>query len=135
RQAGASVHWHEHAGGWLADHDDWFESSIDRLFVAGEITGVAGADAALEKGRVAAAGILRALGRVDEPGALRLARSARRRLAWRERFAGVLQELARPPRGLAQQVMREESILCRCESITRREFETRLIQHPHIVTA
>lgn len=135
RQAGASVHWRDHAGGWLADHDDWFESSMEKLFVAGEITGVAGADAALEKGRVAAAGILRALGRVDGPGALRLARSARRRLAWSERFAGVLHELARPPRGLAQQIMCDESILCRCESITRAEFQSRLLEHPHIATA
>ncbi len=135
RQAGARVHWREHAGGWLADHDDWFESSIEKLFVAGEITGVAGADAALEKGRVAAAGILRALGRVEDAGALRLARSARRRLARSERFAGVLHELARPPQGLAQQVMRDESVLCRCESITRGEFQSQLIEHPHIATA
>jgi NADPH-dependent 2,4-dienoyl-CoA reductase/sulfur reductase-like enzyme len=135
RQAGASVHWREHAGGWLADHDDWFQSSIEKLFVAGEITGVAGADAALEKGRVAAVGILRALGRADDVDARRLAASARRRLAWSERFAGILHELARPPQGLARQVMSDESILCRCESITRGEFQSRLIEHPHIATA
>jgi phage protein D len=40
RQAGAETHWKDHAGGWLARHTEWFESSIENLFVAGEITGV-----------------------------------------------------------------------------------------------
>ena len=31
--------------------------------------------------------------------------------------------------------MSDESILCRCESITRGEFQSRLIEHPHIATA
>jgi thioredoxin reductase len=135
RQAGARVWWHEDAGGWIAEHDEWLESTIKNLFVAGEITGVAGADAALEKGRVAAAGILRALGRIDTQAATRLASPARRRLVWWERFAGLLQELSRPPRNLVLEIMQDESVLCRCESITRRQFQSRMVEHPHIVTA
>jgi thioredoxin reductase len=53
RQAGAAVPLARRGGGWLVDHDEWFESSVGNLFVAGEVTGVAGADAALEKGRIA----------------------------------------------------------------------------------
>ena len=135
RQAGARVAWRENEGGWLADHDEWFESSVPRVFVAGEITGVAGADAALEKGRVAGAGILRALERVDTSTAQRLARSARRRLRRIGRFAAMLHALARPPQDLANETMSDEATLCRCESISRGEFERQLQLNPHVVSA
>lgn len=135
RQAGANVQWREHEGGWLVEHDEWFQSSVGNLFVAGEVTGVAGADAALEKGRIAAAGILRALGRVDARQAGELARPGRRRLAGIERFARVLHELARPPQHLADATMTGDAILCRCESIRRSEFERQLQENPHVVSS
>lgn len=134
RQAGADVHWKEHAGGWLAKHDEWLESSIKNLFVAGEITSVEGADAALEKGRVAAAGILRSLGRVDDNGANRLAAPAKKRLSRLQGFAAVLQQLARPPADLALQTMTDDTILCRCESIKRGELQQQLTDNRHVMS-
>jgi hypothetical protein len=135
RQAGATVRWREHEGGWVVDHDQWFESSVGSLFVAGEVTGVAGADAALEKGRVAAVGLLRALGRIDAGRADELARPFRRRLAGIQRFARLLHDLARPPQHLADATMTSEAILCRCESIRRDEFEQLLRENPHVVSS
>lgn len=135
RQAGAEMHWQEHAGGWLARHDEWLQSSIERLFVAGEITSVEGADAALEKGRVAAVGLLRSLQRIDDGTARRLAGSARERLLHLQHFAALLQALARPPAGLALQVMSDDTILCRCESIKRGELQRQLTEHSHIASA
>jgi NADPH-dependent 2,4-dienoyl-CoA reductase/sulfur reductase-like enzyme len=135
RQAGADVHWSEHAGGWLAKHNDWLESSIKNLFVAGEITSVDGADAALEKGRIAAAGILRSLGRVDDNGANQLAASARKRLSHLQGFAAVLQQLARPPADLALKTMTDDTILCRCESIKRGELQQQLTNNKHVMSA
>ena len=135
RQAGATVRWREHEGGWLVDHDQWFESSVGSLFVAGEVTGVAGADAALEKGRVAAVGMLRALGRIDARRAAELARPFRRRLAGMQRFARLLHDLARPPQHLADATMTSEAILCRCESIRRDEFEQLLRANPYVVSS
>jgi NADPH-dependent 2,4-dienoyl-CoA reductase/sulfur reductase-like enzyme len=135
RQAGADVCWREHEGGWLVVHDQWFESSIADLFVAGEVTGVAGAEAALEKGRIAALGILRALGRIDARQAERLARPFRRRLEGIQRFAHLLHELACPPQHLADATMTADAILCRCESIRRDEFEQALQESPHVATS
>jgi len=134
RQAGAAVHWRDEAGGWLVDHDEWFESSVGNLFVAGEVTGVAGADAALEKGRIAAFGILRRLGRLDDSLAARAAQLPRRRLDRIDGFARLLRELARPPRELANATMTEDATLCRCESIARGEFEQQLRQNPHVAS-
>ncbi|MFC4311380.1 FAD-dependent oxidoreductase [Steroidobacter flavus] len=135
RQAGAEMHWKDHAGGWLACHDEWLESSIEDLFVAGEITGVDGADAALEKGRIAAVGILRALGRVDDHRAHNLAASARKRLSRLQRFSAILQELARPPAGLQLQTMSDDTIVCPCESIKRGELRRALADNKHTLSA
>lgn len=134
RQAGAEMHWKDPAGGWLARHNEWFESSIDKLFVAGEITGVDGADAALEKGRIAAIGILRALGRMDDEQAHSRAAGAKRRLSQLQNFAAVLQELARPPATLALQTMTDDTILCRCESIKCADLKRALTENKHILS-
>ena len=135
RQAGVHTIWREYDGGWLAGHDEWFESSLRGLFVAGEITGVAGADAALEKGRIAGIGVLRALGRIELDKAERLAKPPRRRLRRIERFAQALSRLARPPQQLASETMTHDALLCRCESISCGEFRQRLEAHPHIASA
>jgi D-hydroxyproline dehydrogenase subunit alpha len=135
RQAGATAHWSENEGGWIVNHDEWFQTSVANVFVAGEVTGVAGADAALQKGHIAAGGILHALGLVDVHEAQRLARRARRRLRRLDRFARALSLLARPPQGLALETMTEDTILCRCESISRGEFRRLLEANPHIVSA
>jgi len=135
RQAGAETDWNDRAGGWLTRHDDWLESSIRNLFVAGEITSVDGADAALEKGRIAAVGILRSLGRLDDNQAHRLASASRKRLSHLQSFAAILQQLAQPPASLALQTMSDDTILCRCESIQRGELQRALAQNKHILSA
>jgi len=135
RQAGAEMYWKEHAGGWLARHDEWLESSIENLFVAGEITSVDGADAALEKGRIAAMGILRSLGRLDDNRASSLAASAKHRLSRLQEFAAILQELARPPASLALQTMNDDTLLCRCESIKCGELKQALAENKHVLSA
>jgi thioredoxin reductase len=135
RQAGAEMHWKDHSGGWLARHNHWFESSVENLFVAGEITSVDGADAALEKGRIAAYGILRSLGRLDDNRAHSGASSARRRLSHLQSFAAVLQQLALPPATLALQTMSDDTILCRCESIKRGELQRALAENNHVLSS
>lgn len=135
RQAGAEMHWKDYAGGWLARHNDWFESSVKNLFIAGEITGVEGADAALDKGRIAAFGILRSLARLDEDRARSLASVARNRLSHVQNFAAVLQQFAQPPAKLALQTMSDDTILCRCESITRGELQRALADNKHVLSA
>lgn len=135
RQAGAEMHWKDHAGGWLARHNEWLESSIKNLFVAGEITSVDGADAALEKGRVAAVGVLRALGRLDDGQAHSLAASAKKRLSQLQEFTRILQELARPPATLALQTMSDDTILCRCESIKCGDLKHALAENKHVLSA
>lgn len=135
RQAGARVQWREDAGGWTVEHDRWFESSVPNLFVAGEITGMAGADAAMERGRIAGAGMLRGLDRIDPGAAERLASAARRRLKRHDAFAATLNRLSAPPPGLFEETVTPETLLCRCESIPFGDVQRAIGENPHIMTA
>ncbi len=135
RQAGAEAFYRPHDGGWLIRRDRWFESTVPRLFVAGEVTGLAGADASLYKGRIAGVGLARALSRIGDREAARLARPARRALRRHERFATALNRLSRPPEGLADAVMTDETCICRCESVSCGALRRVLSEHDHIRTA
>lgn len=135
RQAGAAVTWREDAGGWTVVHDRWFESSVQNLFVAGEITGMAGADAAMEEGRLAALGILRALDRAEAGQSERLAAASRRRLGRLNTFAATLNRLSAPPPRLFEDVITSDTLLCRCESISFGEVRRQIGENPHVATA
>ncbi len=135
RQAGARVAWSTRRGGWLVAHDAWYRSSVDRLHVAGEITGMAGADAALEEGRIAALGALRQIGAIDAAGAEALAGPVRRRLARLHRFADVLTRLSAPPGNLAAHLADDETLLCRCENVSVASFDRAVDDNAFIVTA
>ena len=78
RQAGCAYRWDAEAGGWVIDHDEWMRTSVPSVLVAGEITGIAGAEQAIEEGRLAALGALVGLERLDLAAAS----------AWRGRFCG-----------------------------------------------
>ncbi len=116
RQAGLDVRWAAPAGGWAAAHDDWLRSSIAGIAVAGETTGVAGAPAALQAGRIAGAGLAADLGLIDQAAAEAIRRPADR--AWRRarRFAAHLDRLADPSSAL-RRLAGANTICCRCEDV------------------
>ena len=74
RQAGCAHRWDAEAGGWVIDHDEWMRTSVASVLVAGEITGIAGAEQAIDEGRLAALGALVGLERLDLASAEQLAR-------------------------------------------------------------
>ncbi len=117
RLAGAGISWAEPAGGWRTDHDAWMESNVSGLFVAGETTGVAGADIASLEGALAGIGIARAAGRLDTRQAEIVAGPLRKRLAKAYGFAAMLAEIADPREALARPIS-PDTILCRCEDVT-----------------
>lgn len=132
RQAGCTTVWSGAAGGWVVTHNDWMRSSRERIFVAGEITGIAGAEQAEEEGRLAALGILRALGRLDGPAAGRAAVPVRRRLARARRFSTVVQERFAPRHDALAALADDDTIACRCEEVTTGAIRRALREHPHL---
>jgi NADPH-dependent 2,4-dienoyl-CoA reductase/sulfur reductase-like enzyme len=132
RQAGCSHTWRSAAGGWVTDHDMWQRASRRGIYVAGEVTGVAGAEQAEEEGRLAAFGILQELGTLDAGEAARLAAPVRRRLRSLRRFSTVVQERFEPRRGALAALADGPTVVCRCEEVTADELRSALAAHPHV---
>ena len=103
------------AGGWATLCDEWMQSSIPGLYVAGETTGVAGANAALASGKIAGFGIGAELGAINRDEAAR--RVARHRANRRSllRFARLLDEIADPRPFFP--ALRDDTLVCRCEDV------------------
>jgi len=135
RQAGADCTWDAARGGWIATHDDWMCSSLPGIFVAGEVTGVAGAEAAASEGRLAAAGCAAALGKISAKQADKIAQPARRQLRRLNQFARLLSEVSWPGESLLDQLISESANLCKCEELTVGAFLNLLRKNPHVSTA
>jgi thioredoxin reductase len=117
RQAGARHSWRA-GGGWVVQADEFMRSSVEGLYVAGELTGVAGAEAAALSGEIAGVGVALAAGRVTASTAQQRTRHLRRRLVRIRRFAQVLAEWAQPSEALLAKLAQPTALLCRCEDVT-----------------
>ena len=135
RQSGADCIWDAARGGWIVSHNEWMCSSVPGIYVAGEITGVAGAEVAAEEGRLAGIGVAAALGKISASRAREISRAPRRQLQRLNRFAGMLSELSWPGMALLDQLMSEPATLCKCEEVTVGAFLNMLQENPHIATA
>ena len=118
RSTGCAVERDPSTGGWAAQHDAWQRSSTPGIYVAGETTGVAGADCALEEGRIAGLGIALDAGCLTVAQADAAAERPRARLARRQRFAAMLADIASPA-ALVPKLINDATIVCRCEDVTR----------------
>jgi pyruvate/2-oxoglutarate dehydrogenase complex dihydrolipoamide dehydrogenase (E3) component len=102
-------------GGWVPVIDAWQRSSVERLYVAGDSAGIAGADAATQSGRLAAQAALRDLGRM--PPEHEAAAAPERRVCCHPdpAMADALPAL------LA--AIPADCVVCRCEGVTRAQIE------------
>ena len=120
-QLGARCRWCDMSGGWLAQADEWMRSSVPGVYVAGEITGIGGADVSQREGEVAALGVMMDAGILTREAADKQARGARRALRPLYRFAEMLSALSHPGLPLLQSLMAADSLLCKCEEVTTGE--------------
>ena len=115
--AGCCIEYDETKGGWVVKVSDQLESTVENVFAAGEITGIAGALKSLNEGRMAAVAILRRLGKIREkdfsPKFKRLAQERRRHL----QFGRCFNRLYSVPDEAFRQIP-PETIVCRCEDVT-----------------
>lgn len=118
RQVNADCTWNARRGGWIAQHDRWMCSSIPGIYVAGETTGVAGSDAAMEEGKLAALGCALDLGKLQPAVAEQQARAICRELRHLNAFAELLSRLSWPGDTFFDQLMSNTSIVCKCEELS-----------------
>lgn len=101
-------------GGWVPTHDDYMESSIPSVFVAGDGSGVAGSLVAIEEGRIAGLRAAWRLEKIDDVAFRRLTAAPLKRLRQLNRFRTVLDGLSAPRPGLFER-MTDDTVICRCE--------------------
>ncbi|UFU06722.1 NAD(P)/FAD-dependent oxidoreductase [Ruania halotolerans] len=118
-------------GGWVVDHDGTGRTTAPGVYVAGEPTGVAGAEASRAEGVLAALSIVADLG-----GAVsaRQWRDARRGVRAAARFSRVVQDLFQVPPALLDALATEETVVCRCERVSAGDLRTTLARNPQMST-
>lgn len=123
RLLGAEHRYDPGLGGWVAARDDAGRTSVPGVLVAGDGGGIRGADAAVEQGRLAGLTAVHDQGRLGRDRFEREAAPIRRRLRRAERFGQASARLMALRPGLVLS-MPEETIVCRCEDVSRAEIES-----------
>lgn len=112
RLAGCAHTYVSERGGWVPVRTASLETSVTGLYAIGEAGGIGGADIARAEGKFVGETIAHRLGRGVAPSPRRLHRLERVRLALERLFAlSAPLDLADP-----------ETLICRCEEITRAEL-------------
>lgn len=101
---------------WRPRLDDFGATGIDGIHVAGDGGGIAGAEAAVHSGRLAALGCLSRIGRIDAAERNRRAAPERRTLASQVRARPFLDALYAPAPEFLDPP--DETVVCRCEEVT-----------------
>ncbi len=110
------------AGSWAARLDGDGRTSRRGLYVAGDGGGILGAAAAPIRGRLAALAVARDLARLTPEAQERLAAPLRKRLARAARFGRAMTTLTAPRPGQWEAIV-ADTVVCRCEDVTRAEIE------------
>jgi NADPH-dependent 2,4-dienoyl-CoA reductase/sulfur reductase-like enzyme len=113
-QAGCEHDYRRGLGYYAPRRDEWLQTTLPGLFVAGDGAGIGGKDVALWEGRLAAMAAASQLGQTLAGDRLE---TVRRELSREQRFAAVLDTLFPFPPALWD-LMTDGTILCRCEEIT-----------------
>ncbi len=114
---GVPLHHDAALGGWVPACSDDGVTPVAGLYLCGDGTGIRGADAAVHHGRLC--GLRAAADAGCTSGhAMDIARRNWRRAA---RFGLAMTALSRPTPALAQ-LASDDTIICRCESLTRRDI-------------
>lgn len=109
-------------GGWRPVTDEWGRTSLVGCYVAGDGAGVYGAAAAVESGRIAGTAVALDAGRLPPGAAATRARPLRRAQARAARFGAAMGGLTALRPAMVDAIP-GDTVVCRCEDVTRREIE------------
>ena len=120
--AGCELTCHTELGGWAPRVDAWGETSVPNVWAAGDGAGVAGAVVADLAGELSGLAIATRAGALNTATCEDRAEPVRQRLSRLARFRGALDRLGRIRPGLSA-LADEQTIVCRCEELTRTEVD------------
>jgi thioredoxin reductase/bacterioferritin-associated ferredoxin len=114
-------------GGWIAHRDAHCRTTVERLFAAGDSAGISGAAAAYLEGRIAGLTAALDLGRIDAERHREMSTPIAGRLRKAARFGAAMARLMALRPGQVEGVD-GDTVVCRCEDVTRAEIEAALDQ-------
>lgn len=114
--AGCELAYEEDKGGWVVKVKDDLETTVENIYVAGEITGIAGALKSINEGNLSAIGILKKLGKIGKGEFLshfnKLSKERKHHLS----FGKYFNTLYKIPDGAIKSIP-DETVICRCEDV------------------
>ncbi len=122
RLAGCAFSYDEDLGGPTVVRDERLRTTVPGISAAGDATGVAGSQVAIDEGRLAALGALLELGTITPEAATERSRPILRQLRRRETFRRALRSLHAVGAGIYE-LATPETTVCRCEGLTRERIE------------
>jgi thioredoxin reductase len=108
-------------GCFIPKHDNYMESSVSGVFVAGDSAGVAGHLVAIEEGHLAGIRACRQLDTINQKEEQRLTAPIFKKLKSLRCFEAALNEACAIRAGLYHRIT-DDTIVCRCEEITAGEI-------------
>ena len=120
--AGCETNYEPRRGGWHVVHDDGMRTSRSGFYVAGQPSGIGGADLAEATGELAGLTIARDLGALDDARYRELADPVRRKVRQGRDFAEMLNTIYSPPPAIAS-LVEPTTLLCRCEEVSASQVD------------
>ena len=122
-QIGCRVDYEPEKGGWIVRTNDELETSVENIFAAGEMTGVAGAQKSFLEGQIAGLCILNRMGlKGNNRQISKLAHDRFRHL----KFGKYVNSLTRLSLNDLNSIP-DETIICRCENVTIGKIKSALM--------
>ncbi len=121
RMIGCKLEYNPKKGGWVPVRDKMMQTSLPGVYVAGDGAGIGGAENSRLEGKLAGIAVALKTGRLSSQKAEEINRQMGPQLAQQRRFGRLLGDLFSPKPGLIS-LAHDETIVCRCEEITKREI-------------
>jgi len=115
----------DNRGGWIADRDGDYRTTVEGLYVAGDGCGISGGAAAEIEGRIAGLTAALDLGHLEK-GEYENRTAPLRRALGRAESVGIRMSHMMTPRPGILDTITAETVVCRCEDVTRAEIEATL---------
>jgi hypothetical protein len=131
RLAGCEHHYRPDQATYVPVRDEWLQTTLGGLFVAGDGATISGKDVALLEGQLAAMGAALQLGRDVPPGRIATLKQS---LSREKKFAAVLNALF-PLSAHLNNLLTEDTMLCRCEEVTVGEIRRAIDEGATTVSA
>lgn len=116
RALGCEHVWNDAQASWMPALDDWGQTSVPGIYVAGDGASIGGADAACTHGQIVALGIAMHAGKLPREQADVNAKSARQRLHAQLQLRPMLDKMYPPYEQIFNPA--DDTIVCRCEELT-----------------